>query len=199
MGTVLQKTYTRPVPAGRGRHRQGQETPARGPVGGRDEADRGRSPNDSGRPGRGPGQVEHLLCEVPQRGRQDCDGPDRVSGSRDGEAGPSRLEKEADLIRAGVATRAETHLARRMAEPIEDHIDAYLATLAGSRMHRLNTGAICGRWPGNAAGLPGGHEAIRPGDLAGLRVADRGRQAEAVGPIPQRAIRRRSCPSATGA
>src|SRR5262249_7398247 len=52
----------------------------------------------------------------------------------------SRLEKEADRIRAGLATQAEVHRSRKMAEPIGEHIDAYLATLAGSRMHRLNTG-----------------------------------------------------------
>lgn len=51
----------------------------------------------------------------------------------------ARLEREAERVRAGVVTHAEVHRARRMAEPIEGHIDAYLATLAGSEMHRKNT------------------------------------------------------------
>lgn len=53
----------------------------------------------------------------------------------------SRLEREVERVKSGVATRAETHTARAMAQPIGVHIDAYLATLAGSAMHRQNTGS----------------------------------------------------------
>ena len=52
----------------------------------------------------------------------------------------ARLEKDAERVRSGVVTHAEVHRAKRMAERIEAHIDAYLATLAGSEMHRKNTG-----------------------------------------------------------
>lgn len=51
----------------------------------------------------------------------------------------ARLEREAERVRSGVVTHAEVHRAKRMAEPIGAHIDAYLATMAGSKMHRQNT------------------------------------------------------------
>jgi hypothetical protein len=126
MGTVFQKTYTRPLPSG------AEIVAIKG--------------KQARRLARWKSGVKRVEAEVITTG----DGRDMVrvksstyyakyrnaddevvvvpTGCRDMAMARqflSRLEKEVERIQAGVATKAETHQARRMAEPIDQHIDAY--------------------------------------------------------------------------
>jgi integrase len=142
MGSVFQKTITRPVPANAEVAEIGGRKPrrvARWKSGGK----RVEAEVVARQDGREMVKVKSATYYAKYRNADD-----KVvtvpTGCRDRDMAKqvlSRLEKEADRIRAGVTTHAEVHRARRMAEHIGDHIDAYLATLAGSEMHRRNTGS----------------------------------------------------------
>ena len=57
----------------------------------------------------------------------------------------TRLERDAERVKIGVATHAELATADAAAAPIKSAIDACVATLTGSRMHRQNVGSYLGK------------------------------------------------------
>ena len=138
MGTIFRKTYTRAIPVGAERLTIKGKPCARWRARGGKTIMEDVATLDDGR------EVVRV-----HSGTYYCtyrDGDDKVvtvgTGCRErgsAEQFLARLEKGAERVRAGVATHAELHRAQRIAEPIELHIDAYLATLAGSEMHRQNT------------------------------------------------------------
>jgi hypothetical protein len=142
MGTIFRKVYRRDIPAGaeiltvKGKRCARWRT-----RGGKTTTEEVAAPDD----GRQVVRVHSSTFYATHR-----DGEDRLvtisTGCRERSAAeqfPARLEREAEQV--GVVTHAEVLRARRMAEPIEEHIDAYLATLAGSKMHRQNTGSYLRR------------------------------------------------------
>ncbi|MHB1559225.1 MAG: tyrosine-type recombinase/integrase [Isosphaeraceae bacterium] len=141
MGSIFLKTYTRAVPSGAEVITIGGKNPrrvARWRSGGRRiEAEVVTTPQ-----GR---EVVRVKSNVYYAKYRNADGVIVVvpTGCRDREMAKqalAKLEKSVERVKAGVATHAEANQARRMAEPIGQHIDAYLATFAGSEMHRKNTG-----------------------------------------------------------
>jgi integrase len=140
MGTLFRKTYTKPVPVG------AEIVTIKGKVCARWRARGGKTAVeevatlDDGR------QVVRTHSSTYYATYRNGDGrivtvPTGCKGRGTAEQFLRELERDAERIRAGVVTHAELHRAERMAEPIDRHIDAYLATLAGSKMHRQNTGS----------------------------------------------------------
>ncbi len=142
MGSVFLKTYTRAVPAGAEVGAIGGKNPrrvARWKTGSkRIEAEVVTTPD-----GRDVVRVKSSTYYAKYRNADDVVVvvPTGCRDRKMAEQALAKLEKSVERVKAGVATHAETRQAQRMAEPIGEHIDAYLATFAGSAMHRQNTGS----------------------------------------------------------
>jgi integrase len=137
MGSVFRKTTTRPVPTGATVARQGGKAVARW----KSRAAKWRTAEvvalDDGR------QAIRQESSTYFAKYRDHDGTVRVvpTGCRDESAARqvlADLERQAERVRAGVATTQELAVAERMSVPIEQHIAEYTSTLTGSACYREN-------------------------------------------------------------
>jgi integrase len=140
MGTIFRKTYTRKIPDGAEIVTVKGKTSARWRARGGKTVVEEIATLDDGR------QVVRVHSGTYYATYRDGDGrivtvPTGCREKATAEQFLRQREREAERVRAGVLTHDEVHRAERMAEPIGKHIDAYLATLAGSKMHRQNTGS----------------------------------------------------------
>jgi hypothetical protein len=137
MGSVFQKTFTRPVPKGAEIVRRGNRRIARWKIGPKwTEAE--VIVLGDGR------EVVHVHSKTYYAKYRDANGTVilHATGCKDKSAAERvlhHLEVAVERIKSGVVTAEEVHRAERMSDGVGIHIDRYIGAMLGSKDHRAKT------------------------------------------------------------